>query len=342
MNTAASAPRVDGGHGHHPERRVADRPERQQRPVRAVAEQSRRNREGDQLRGQQHRQRREVADADVEAPTGEHRQQGRCRRTSWSRNGERDVRQQPAAGAEADDERAEERESCDHALGDSRRMTGSGAPASGYPRSGGSLALRHVPTVHGLEFAYSLYPLPPGPAAVPALALGAVARVAADRRRLAASRAPTRAARCACTPPITGTGCSGCRRRRATTALARGDLRPGHAPSGSRSGRSPRCSCRARSSAASALGASERLALGAAQLAAALDVAAAHDRDHPDLHRAGRRDRAVYSPILASLPPMKAKSEISTLSPSGTRTSPPPISEKTVISRDRRRSARRR
>ena len=40
----------------------------------------------------------------------------------------------------------------------------------------------------------------------------------------------------------------------------------------------------------------------------------------------------MYSPIFASLPPMNAKSEISTLSPSGTRTSLPPISENTVIS----------
>jgi hypothetical protein len=80
-----------------------------------VAEKPRRDRERGQLRGQQHRQRGEVADADVEAPTGEHRQQADPG-AELEPEQQRDVRQQPAAGAEADDERAEERESCGHQL----------------------------------------------------------------------------------------------------------------------------------------------------------------------------------------------------------------------------------
>ena len=83
-----------------------------------------------------------------------------------------------------------------------------------------------MPTVHGLEFAYSLYPLPPGrmPFRRWRWELWHGAHLVAAGWRL--SR-PTPAARCGCTPPITGTGCSACPRRRATPRVARGDLAPG-------------------------------------------------------------------------------------------------------------------
>jgi hypothetical protein len=75
----------------------------------------------------------------------------------------------------------------------------------------------------------------------------------------------------------------------------------------------------------------ERLALPARALGAALDLRAAHERQQPQVQdgtaRAGPR-----RPMSTLLPPMKAKSETSTASPSGTRISAPPMKETTVSS----------
>ena len=70
---------------------------------------------GGELRRQQDRHRGDVADADLEAPAREHGEQPDAG-PELEPEEHRDVRQQPAARAEADDERAEERESCDHRL----------------------------------------------------------------------------------------------------------------------------------------------------------------------------------------------------------------------------------
>ena len=59
--------------------------------------------------------RGDVADADVEAPAGQHRQQPDAD-AELEPEQDRDVRQQPAAGAEAEDEGTEERERGDHSL----------------------------------------------------------------------------------------------------------------------------------------------------------------------------------------------------------------------------------
>ena len=83
-----------------------------------------------------------------------------------------------------------------------------------------------MPTVHGLEFAYSLYPLPPGrmPFRRWRWELWHGSQLVAAGWRLGRADA---AARCGCTPPITATGCSACRPRRAIRARAAA-ISPGH------------------------------------------------------------------------------------------------------------------
>ena len=108
----------------------------------------------------------------------------------------------------------------------------------------GTLAFTaHVPTVHGLEFAYSLYPLPPGRYRPP-LALGARRPDHADRAGWRLGRAEAgRALRLHAADH--GHALFGLPTPPRDAASSRGEFLPG-AVSGWRSGRSPRSSSRAR------------------------------------------------------------------------------------------------
>ena len=127
-----------------------------------------------------------------------------------------------------------------------------------------------MPTVEGLQFAYALYALPARPAAVRALALGAVARHDDGRRRLAAPR-PQAGRALRMHAAEFGTSCSACRRR---ARAARGLRRPAPGRCGARRDRLDHVPARA-ARARDARRAGARLVTRSPVIAGTTDLAAA-------------------------------------------------------------------
>jgi hypothetical protein len=87
-------------------------------PVVLLAEQAGRERDGGELRGEQHADGGDVAHAELEAPAGEDREDAHAEPDLRAEQ-QREMALEPAPAAEPEDEGAEERECGDHASGDS-------------------------------------------------------------------------------------------------------------------------------------------------------------------------------------------------------------------------------